>query len=46
MSEGTHWLIQQGAHLVTGPKDIARIAGKRPSMAATERKYNYLCVAG
>lgn len=25
MSEGTHWLIQQGAHLVTGPKDIAEL---------------------
>ena len=27
MSEGTHWLIQQGAYLVTGPKEIAEQLG-------------------
>ena len=27
MSEGAHWLIQQGAYLVTGPKEIAEQLG-------------------
>ena len=27
MSEGTHWLIQQGAYLVTGPKEIVEQLG-------------------
>ncbi len=42
-TEGTHWLIQQGAYLVTQPKEILDQLGSGLNWLTLEQDINYLC---